>query len=128
MGYTKKYNIAESVTATSVESGVIELRNAKRVSIFGTRAGHTSGTTTISVAVSGDGANFTTYNRLVTNVANTNEEGVARASSLALAAAGTNYVSFSPEDNFSAMKVTVATATDGESSCYAIVEYDNSPD
>lgn len=113
-----------AVTATTVGNS-INIKGAKKVTIMGTRAAHSSGSTAFSVDVSiDDGVTFVDYNRLVTNVANANTETHVRAASFTLAANGSAIASLDlVNDVFTHMKVTATETTDGTHSASALIEY-----
>lgn len=114
----------DAVTATT-ESGAIPVKGARKITIFGIRAAHSSGSSAFSVTVSGDGTNFVAYNRLLTNVANNNSQTPVRAASFALAANGTDFASMDlSTESFDSIKVKVTETTDGTHSVRVIIEYD----
>jgi hypothetical protein len=51
----------------------------------------------LSIQVSGDGTNFTTYSMLISNTANTNSQTITRVASLTRNSAGNDVIFFSPE-------------------------------
>lgn len=126
MIYTLRKKIIDGATANATSS-VIEVANARKITIFATRADHSAGSSVLSVDVSVDGVTFVDYNKLITNVANDNTEGVARAASLTLSADGTNFVSLDPTDAFQFLKVSMTRVTDGTNTAWITVEYDDLP-
>ena len=51
----------------------------------------------LSIQVSGDGTNFTTYSMLISNTTNTNSQTLTRVASLTRNSAGNDVIFFSPE-------------------------------
>lgn len=71
----------------------------------------TSGNGVFTVQVSNDGTNWTAYNRLTTNVTNTNSQTDLRASSVTLNTDTTSVVTI--PDVFAYLRVIVTVTTDG---------------
>lgn len=87
---------------------------AKKITWQFTRANHAAGSTAFSVEVSLDGTNFIAYNRLVTNVTNTNAQTLTRVASVSLAANGSAIASMDLDsDSYLEMRVTATETTDG---------------
>lgn len=74
-------------------------------------ANHTSGNGVFTVDVSNDGVNWTAYNKLTTNVTNTNAQTDTRVASVTLSSNTSSVVSI-PE-SFSFIRVTCTVTTDG---------------
>jgi hypothetical protein len=77
-----------------------------------------SGNGVYTVEVSNDGTNWTAYNRLTTNVTNTNSQTDLRASSVTLNATGTAVVSI--PDAFVFLRIKVVPTTDGTYSAVVV--------
>jgi hypothetical protein len=114
-GVFKTPTVLNAVTSTTTSSA-IDIKGAKKVTLFLTTNIPTSGkaTTTFSVTVSGDNTTYTTYNKLIDNVANTNAQNVTRVASKAYDATTTaSIISLDlNNDTFSSFKVS-ATQTYG---------------
>lgn len=113
----KSPTIINASTATTTSSA-IEIKGAKRVTLFLTTNIPTAGfaTTTFAVTVSGDDTNYTTYSKLIDNAATTNSQTVTRVASKAYDSTTTAaIVSLDlTNDTFSSFKVS-ATQTFGAS-------------
>lgn len=102
-----------AVTATTV-SDSIPIMGAKRITWQFIRANHSSGSTAFSVEVSLDGTNFIAYNKLISNLTNTNAQTLTRVASVSLASNTNAVVSMDLEcDAYLEMRVTATETTDG---------------
>lgn len=79
----------------------------------------TAGNGVLTVEVSNDGFNWTPYNRLTTNVTNTNAEGDTRVASVTLSTNSSSVVVI--PDPFAFYRVLIAVTTDGIYNCTAYV-------
>lgn len=114
-----------AVTATTTSS-VIFIEGANRVSFQFTRANHSAGSSAFAVAVSIDGVNFVTYNKLIDNVTNTNAQTLTRVASVSLASNTSKVYSMDLQyDYYKYMTVTVTETTDGTHSATAYIEYEH---
>ena len=117
------YKVLDAVTATTT-SEAINIENAEKATLEFTRSAHSAGSSTFAVTVSLDGVTYIAYNKLITNVANTNAQTQIRVASVALASNTSSFVSMDlTQDSFRYMKVTVTEATDGTHTCKASVVY-----
>lgn len=113
----------DAVTATT-ESEAISIEGAKRIVFVYKRADHASGKTVFSATVSVDGTNYITYNKWISNVANTNSQTLTRVASVDTGTANaTGFLTMSPEDGFKYIKVTATETTDGTHSAWLLIEY-----
>jgi hypothetical protein len=80
-----------------------------------------SGNGVLSVEVSNDNTNWVVYNRLNSNVTNTNAQTDTRVASLTLSTNTSGVVTFPNDDAFSALRVKVVPTTDGTYSVIALV-------
>ncbi len=111
-----------SVTATTTSNGV-GVNNAGRLSIMVFATAITSGNGVFSVEVTNDPTvGWATYNRLTTNVTNTNAQTDTRVASLTLSSNTTNFLFFPPGDTFAYMRVKVVRTTDGTYSAVAYID------
>lgn len=112
----------DAATAT-VTSEEIVIAGAKKVSFMFTRADHSAGSSAFSVEASLDGVTFVAYNKLISNVTNTNGQTPTRVASVSLAANGSAYASMDLEnDAIYAIKVTATETTDGTHTAKVIIE------
>jgi hypothetical protein len=119
----KAYHVIVSVTDTTTSSA-INIKGAQRVSFFFQRTNHTAGKTVFSVTVSVDGTTYTTYNKLIDNVANTNQQTLTRVASYDTGTANASAIySMSPEDTFCFLKVTATETTDGTHNAWVVIDY-----
>lgn len=117
------YTPINAVTATTT-STAIPIAGAKKITLFMTRANHAAGSTAFSVTVSGDGSTFVAFNKLISNVTNTNAQTLTRVASVSLASNTTEIASMDlTSDAFMEMKVTATETTDGVHTCRVLVEY-----
>lgn len=122
-GTYQLYTPLDAVTATTT-SGAIPIAGARKVTLYMTRADHSSGSTAFSVTVSGDGTTFATFNKIIQNATNTNVQNLTRVSSVTLSSNTTEIASLDLEhDSAIEMKVTATETTDGTHTCKVLVEY-----
>lgn len=115
------YPMLTGVTATTTSSG-IGVNNAGRLSIMILATTVTSGNGVFTVDVSNDGTNWATYNRLTSNVTNTNAQTDTRVASVTLSSNTTNFLFFPPGDTFAHFRVKATITTDGVYSAIAYVD------
>lgn len=89
-----------------------------RTSIQFIATGVSSGNGVFTVEVSNDGSNWTAYNRLTTNVTNTNQQTDLRAASVTLNSVSTAVVSV--PDIFAFLRVKLVPTTDGTYSAIVV--------
>ena len=106
---------------TTTTSGPIPVNNAGRLSIMLLSSGISSGNGVFTVQVSNDGTNFADYNRITTNVTNTNTQTDTRVASVTLSTNTTNFLFFPPGDTFAYFRTKVTVSTDGTYSAIAYV-------
>lgn len=104
--------LLNAVTATTT-SRAVGVDNAGRLSIHFHAAAITSGNGVLTVEVSNDGTNFVAYNRLTSNVTNTNAQTDTRVASATLNANGGAMLFFPPGDTFNFIRTIVTRTTDG---------------
>ncbi len=115
--------VLDDVTATTTSSAV-SIEGAKKVVLVYKRSNHASGKTVFSATVSVDGANYITYNKWISNVANTNEQGETRVASVDTGTANaTGFLTMDPNDGFKDIKVTATETTDGTHAAWLLIEY-----
>lgn len=102
----------DAVVVTTT-SDAFDVSMREKLSLQLTAAGITSGNGVFEVLVSNDGTNFVTYNRLTTNVANTNAQTDTRVASVTLNSNTSVMVFFPIGDHFRYIKVKVTRTTDG---------------
>lgn len=104
--------LLNAVTATTTSSS-FELGSAVGRSLQFIATGITSGNGVFTVEVSNNGTDWIAYNRLVTNVTDTNAQDDAHVASVTLSS-NTNAIAFIPEeDAFKFIRVVVTRTTDG---------------
>ena len=122
-GTYKRVTALDAVTATTTSEEIV-ISGAKKVTLYMTRADHSSGSTAFSVDVSADGTTFIDYNKLITNATNTNAQTLVRTGSVSLGANGSQIASMDLQhDAVYAIKVTATETTDGTHSCSVLIEY-----
>ena len=121
--YSSLIPVLNAVEATTTSSA-FSIEGAEKVILVYQRSAHGSGKTVFSATVSVDGVNYITYNKWLTNVANTNGEMQTRVASVTSGAANvTGMLTMSPEDGFKDIKVTATETTDGTHSAWLLIEY-----
>lgn len=110
--FTSNTTALSAVTATTT-SEAIDVSMRTKLSLQFTAASISSGNGVFSVSVSNDGTNFVTYNRLTTNVTNTNGQTDTRVASVTLSSNTSSIVFFPVGDYFRYIKVTCTVTTDG---------------
>jgi hypothetical protein len=112
-----------AVTATTVSDPVI-IEGAKKVSLFLTRANHSAGSTAFSVEVSLDGETWVTFNKLISNVTNTNAQTLTRVASVSLSSNTTSEVALDLNNStYRYMRITATETTDGTHTVKCLVEF-----
>ncbi len=110
-----------AVTATT-QSAPIAVNNCGRLSIMLLSSAVSNGNCVFTVDASNDGANWAAYNRLTTNVTNTNTGTDTRVASVTLSSNTTNFLFFPPGDTFAYFRIKGVVSTDGT---YTAVAYVN---
>lgn len=112
----------DAVTATTV-SEPINIENAEKISLIFTRANHSAGSSAFSVEVSLDGITYVAFNKLITNVTNTNAQTKTRVASVSLASNTSSIVAMDLEnDIFRWMRITATETTDGTHTAKALIQ------
>lgn len=118
--FSDNYPLLDEVIADVDASGVTSLTSNTRdvsmrtkLSIQFVCADHVAGNGVFKVWVSNDGENWVQYNRLTTNVTNTNGQTDTRVASVTLSADGSSIVFFPVGDYFRYIGVSVDITTDG---------------
>lgn len=124
---------ATSTTASSntdelgrIDNGYFVIAGADQASLFfqRTTGGGNAGTSTFNVQVTYDGSTWVDYNKLITNVTNTNAQMPTRVSSVALIGTSTSMVSMDLQnDSVYAVRCIVVEATDGTHRCTGFAEF-----
>lgn len=117
-----KYVLLNAVTASATSSG-FPVNGAGRLSLMVFATGVSSGNGVFTVQVTNDSAlGWADYNRLTTNVTNTNAQTDARVASLTLSTNTTNFLFFPPGDTFNFIRTSVVRTTDGTYSAVLYVD------
>lgn len=115
--------LINGATATT-ESGWIPVDGAKAVQFYFKRSNHSSGSTAFTVNLSPDnGTTEVAYNKLITNVTNTNAQQLTRVASVSLSSNTVSVVSMSPEDIGGYVQVVATETTDGTHDAWIVVSY-----
>lgn len=119
-------NIASWTDADGrVDNGYMVVAGAKKVNFFFSRAwgGGNAGSSQFFVEVSADGSNWVPYNKLISNVTNTNAQTLTRVASVTISAATSTSMVTMDEDAIYAVRCIVVEATDGSHTCEATAQY-----
>lgn len=112
-----------AVTATTTSEEIV-IAGAKKVSFMFTRADHSSGSSAFSVDVSLDGVTYVDYNKLISNVTNTNGQELTRVASVSLSADGSTFATMDLEhDTIHSIKITATETTDGTHTAQVMIEW-----
>ena len=112
-----------AVTETTTSS-TLNIAGAKRISLAFTRANHSSGASAFKIQVSVDGTTFIDFNKLITNVANTNGQTETRVTTVSLSSNTTEFATVDLDKSvYKAMKVVVTETTDGTHTAKALITY-----
>lgn len=117
----RKEVILDAVAATTT-SAAIAVNNARRLSLQFIASGISAGNGVFTVEVSNDGTNWIAYNRLTTNVTNTNAQTDTRVASVTLSSNTSAMAFFPPGDTFAFFRVTATRTTDGSYSCVGWID------
>lgn len=121
MEYIHK-TLFSAVTETTT-SEPVDILGAKRITLELKRANHSAGSSAFKVQVSIDGTNFTDFNGLIQDQANTNAQTKVRVTTITLSSDSTVYASMDlTHHNFNAMRVVVTETTDGAHTAKALIE------
>lgn len=110
--FTTNSTVLNAVTETTT-SAAQDVSMREKMSLQFTCADHSAGNGVFTVDVSNDGANWVAYNRLTTNVTNTNGQTDTRVSSVTLNSNTSSIVFFPLGDYFRYLRVTCTVTTDG---------------
>lgn len=116
-----KQTLLNAVTATTT-STPMAVNNADRLSIQVTAASITSGNAVFTVQVSNDGTNWVAYNRITSNVTNTNAQTDVRVASVTLSSNSSQMIFFPSGDTFVYFRIIATVTTDG---VYTATGYSN---
>lgn len=108
---SSKITLLNAVTANTNAS--VQVGDKKKLSLQLIASGISSGNGVFTVEVSNDGTNWVPYNRLVTNVTNTNAQTDTKVASITLNSNTSSIVFFPEGDAFQFIKVLLARTTDG---------------
>ncbi len=120
MSYTDTTTLLDNVTADVAANPLYyDVGDADKFSLQLSCANHTSGNGVFTVEVTNDTdssgvpQNWVTYNRLTTNVTNTNAQTDTRVASVTLSTNTSVFVFFPVGDHFKYLRVNVDVTTDG---------------
>ncbi len=111
----------DQVTATST-SAIVGISAPQNISLQFVAESVDSGTGVFEVQVSNDNSNFVKYNRLTSNVTNTNVQNDTRVASVTLNSDSSSIYFVPRSDTFQFMRVICTVETDGK---YSTVAYLN---
>jgi hypothetical protein len=113
--FTDNVNLLNATTVSVTNTAAIKFDCSKRQlkSIQFTASGITSGNGVFGVEVSNDGVNWVVYNRLTSNVANTNVQTDTRVAAPTLSSSTSQIFFFPTSDLFRMIRIFVAVTTDG---------------
>lgn len=98
---------------TSRVSEAVDVSMRSNKSIQFVRAAHSAGSAILELYISNDLVNWVLYNRLTTNVTNTNVQNDLRTNSLTLSANGSSFAFIPHGDHFNYVRGSLLVNTDG---------------
>lgn len=115
--------IALNAVDATTTSNAIDIQGAKKISLVFTRTNHSAGSSAFSVDVSLDGTTWIAFNKLISNVTNTNAQMLTRVSSVSLASNTSSVVDMDlATGTYSKMRVTATETTDGNHTAKVMIE------
>lgn len=117
--FSRAHTIIDASTVSITDPVAVQGQNTvdvsmrKKYSLQFVASGITSGNGVFKVYVSNDGVNWVGYNRLTSNVTNTNVQTDARVASITLSSNSSSIVFFPDGDHFRYLGVSLAVTTDG---------------
>lgn len=118
---TNRQTLLNAVSATTT-SAPVPVNNAGRLSIQVFGSSVTSGNGVFTFEVSNDNTNWVSYNRLTSNVTNTNAQQDTRIASVTINTNAGSMLFIPPGDTFNFIRTTVTRTTDGNFSAIAYVD------
>lgn len=115
------HKVYNGIVASVVQAGAvaIPIKDVQKITMVITTTGNW---TAFGIDVSADGTNYATFNKLITNVTNTNAQVPIRAAAVACNNTTVTATMDLSNDCFEYLKVT-ATRTAGAATVYLIFEY-----
>lgn len=118
----KLITVLDAVTATTT-SAAQNVAEAKKITLFLTRANHSSGSSAFKVSGSIDGTTYVDLNSMIEDLANTNAQDYTRTASVTLSTNGTKVVGVDlTHFGYEWIKVTVTESVDGTHGCKMLIE------
>lgn len=115
--------VLDAVVATTTSAAQF-CKGASRITLYLTRADHSSGSSAFTVTVSGDDTTYIAYNKIITNTTNLISEGLTRVATVTLSSDTTVMATLDLQhDLISSFKVVVTETTDGTHTVKALIEY-----
>lgn len=115
--------VLNAVTATTTSES-FSVAGAKKITLFLTRADHSSGSSVFIAEVSGDDSTYVTCQKLVSHITNSNSQQKTRVASLTLSSDVTELISVDLEnDSYISMRINVTETTDGTHTARVLIEY-----
>lgn len=115
--------VALNAVDATTTSNAIDIQGAKKISLVFTRTNHSAGSSAFSVDVSLDGTTWIAFNKLISNVTNTNAQTITRVASVSLASNTSSVVDMDlATGTYSKMRVTATETTDGNHTAKVMIE------
>lgn len=113
--HTNNQKVLDAVTVdvANTDAPIIDVSLAQYKSIQFIAADVSGGSGAFGIEVSNDGVNWIVYNRLVSNVTNTNVQTDTRVAAPTLSSSTSSIYFFPSDDHFRYMRVFVDVTTDG---------------
>lgn len=116
---TTLIKVLDAVEADTTSSAV-NVEGAKKIGLW---LHTTQADTDFSVTISLDGTNFVTYNKIITNVTNTNSQMPIRVATIRPSASTYTYATLDPIDPIKELKVVADENTGAVINAWVYIEY-----
>lgn len=113
MPYSQVRTLMSSAVVGQTTTAMVAIGDRRIGSLQFTASGITSGNGVFQVQISNNGSNWVYYNRLTSNVTNTNGQTDTRVASFTLSANGSVFAFLPPTDTFQYLRVICTRTTDG---------------
>lgn len=122
MKFQQTLHVIVNGTETA-NSAPFSLESAEKVSFVFQRSNHASGTSAFKLQISVDGTNWVDYNKLISDVANSNVQDVTRVTTITLDANELDTATMDYPDTYPLGRIVSTITTDGTSNAWVTIQY-----